>query len=118
MNIDQEEFREELTRWVETGTIPKSWIDSDNTTEIRGLNGSEREADARFQLAIILLEQEKKDEAIIELKRAFRLDPKNWLIRKQLWAGELPEAFYDGNVDYTWQKEQMAREDAALVSES
>ena len=118
VNIDQEEFREELTRWVETGAIPKSWIDSDNTTEIRELNGSEKEADARFQLAIILLEREKKDEAIIELKRAFRLDPKNWLIRKQLWAVELPEAFYDGNVDYTWQKEQMAREDAALVSES
>ncbi len=117
VNIDQEEFREELTRWVETGAIPKSWIDSDNTTEIRELNGSEREADARFQLAIILLEQEKKDEAIIELKRAFRLDPKNWLIRKQLWAVEHPEAFYDGNVDYTWQKEQMTREDAALVSE-
>ena len=57
VNIDQEEFREELTRWVETGAIPKSWIDSDNTTEIRELNGSEREADARFQLAIILLEQ-------------------------------------------------------------
>lgn len=40
-----------------------------------------------------------------------------WLIRKQLWAIETPEAFYEGNVDFEWQKEQMAREEAAQVAE-
>jgi tetratricopeptide (TPR) repeat protein len=117
VNIDQDEFREELSGWVETGVIPKAWIDADNGAEIGEMSGSEKEADARFQLAIVLLEQDKRDDAIKELKRAFRLDPKNWLIRKQLWAVEHPEVFYDGNVDYTWQKEQMAREDAAIASD-
>ena len=34
----------------------------------------------------------------------------NWLIRKQMWAIEAPEAFYDGPVDYAWQKAQQKRE--------
>ncbi len=118
VNIDQAEFREELESWVRTGVIPKGWIDADDGREIQELTVEEREADARFQLAIVLLEQNKRPEAITELKRAFRLDPKNWLIRKQLWAVEHPEAFYDGNVDYGWQKEQMAKEDAALATDS
>ena len=61
-----------------------------------------------------MLENDKKEAAIAELKKAFELDPENWLIRKQLWAIETPEAFYDGNVDYGWQKAQMAREKVAL----
>ena len=78
------------------------------------MTADEREADAKFQHAIALLKQGKREDAIAELKRAFVLDPKNWLIRKQLWAIENPGMFYDGNVDYRWQKEQMAREDEEL----
>ena len=63
-------------------------------------------------MAIALLEQGKRDKAITELKEAFRLEPENWLIRKQLWAIETPEAFYAGEVDYAWQKDQVKREDA------
>ena len=39
-------------------------------------------------------------------------DAQNWLIRKQLWAIEHPEAFYDGYVDYAWQKQQIEKENA------
>ena len=35
------------------------------------------------------------------------LDPSHWNMRKQLWAIEHPERFYDGAVDYGWQKEQV-----------
>ena len=114
VNIDQAAFRAELTEWVTTGAIPKAWLDADQKTAPRDLTPQEREADARFQLAVVLLESGKKAEAIAELKRAFHLDPQNWLIRKQLWAVETPDAFYSGDVDYTWQKEQMAREQAEL----
>ena len=38
-----------------------------------------------------------------------QLNPNNYLIRKQIWAVEHPERFYKGDVDYSWQKEQMAR---------
>ena len=28
----------------------------------------------------------------------------NWIIHKQIWAVEHPDKFYDGNVDFGWQK--------------
>lgn len=114
INIDNDEFRQQLESWADTGRIPSEWLEADRQAAPAELTGDEKEADARFQLAITLLELGKKDEAVAELKRAFHLDPENWVIRKQLWAVEHPESFYDGNVDYGWQKEQMAREQAEL----
>ena len=113
VNIGQEAFREQLTHWAQTGEIPGAWREM----EAEGpdsLTAEEQEADARFQLAVVLLESGKKSEAIDELKRAFRLDPQNWLIRKQLWAIEHPEAYYDGDVDYAWQKQQIEKENAEV----
>lgn len=115
VNIDDEKFHAEVTEWATTGAIPKAWIDADKQSQPRALTANEQEADARFQLAIVLLSNNKKGDAIAELKKAFQLDPENWLIRKQLWAIETPEAFYDGNVDYGWQKAQMEREKAVLA---
>jgi len=109
VNIDDEKFRRELEEWVESGAIPRTWIEMDGDA-LQPLSAAEKEADARFQLAIVLLEQKRHEEALAELKRAVKLDPENWLIRKQLWAVESPEAFYEGDVDYGWQKRQMERE--------
>ncbi len=39
-----------------------------------------------------------------------KADPDHWNLRKQLWAVENPDKFYDGPVDYGWQKEQLAVE--------
>ena len=35
-------------------------------------------------------------------------EPDHWNLRKQLWAVENPDKFYDGKVDYDWQREQLA----------
>lgn len=115
VNIDDDDFAGQLAEWVETGAIPQEWIHNDRQDEPRQLSADEAEADARFQLAQVLLQKGEKDEAIAELKRAVQLDPQNWLIRKQLWAIEVPEAFYEGNVDYAWQKAQMEREEQELL---
>lgn len=114
VNIGDDDLQNELAEWATSGTVPKAWADVDKDTKLRSLTAEEKEADARFQLAVVLLESGKRKEAIVELKQAFVLDPQNWLIRKQLWAIETPEAFYDGDVDYGWQKEQMAREKGVL----
>ena len=37
------------------------------------------------------------------------LEPDNYIIRKQIWAVQNPDRFYSGDVDYAWQKEQMAQ---------
>ncbi len=114
VNIDRGALREEVDEWVTTDRIPSAWRELDRNDTLPGLSPDEAEADARLQLAIVLLDRDQRDAAIAELQRAFRLDPANYLIRKQLWAIEHPEAFYTGRVDYDWQREQMAREAAAL----
>ncbi len=68
------------------------------------------EADARFQLGLVLLEIGKKEEAMAEWRKALALDPQNWIIHKQIWAVEHPDKFYSGNVDYDWQKRQLEAE--------
>lgn len=117
VNIDDEVFRAELAAWATSGAIPAAWQAMPGGGRPQPLTLAEREADARFQLAIVLLERESQAEAVGQLKQAVRLDPQNWLIRKQLWALEAPEAFYSGAVDYDWQKAQMEREAAGLLAD-
>lgn len=40
-------------------------------------------------------------------REGIEVEPDHWNMRKQLWAIENPERFYDGKVDYAWQKEQV-----------
>ncbi len=68
------------------------------------------EAMARFQLGLVLLETGKKQEAMDEWRKALALDPQNWIIHKQIWAVEHPDKFYNGDVDYGWQKTQLESE--------
>lgn len=114
VNIDNSSFRRELVAWVTQDTIPTSW--SGELVSMAEITPEAREADARFQLALSLLDTGKKAEAVEELAKAFRLDPENWLIRKQFWAIDHPEAFYAGRVDFDWQKAQIEREGAFLSS--
>lgn len=112
VNIDDDGFRSELTDWVVEGRAAENW--SAAMPAPRKMTPEAAEADARFQLAVVLLKSDKRDQAVKELQAAMILDPENWLIRKQLWAIETPDAFYEGDVDYGWQKEQIARE-ASLI---
>lgn len=80
-----------------------------------GLNAQvTTEAAARFQLGLVLLEVGKKEEAMIEWRKALALDPQNWIIHKQIWAVEHPDKFYEGDVDYGWQKAQLEVEKRKL----
>jgi tetratricopeptide (TPR) repeat protein len=117
VSIDDENFRRELGQWAQSGSIPPSWREMASPARPAPFTYDEREALARFELAVVLLERGEREEAIAELRRAVRLDPQNWLIRKQLWAVHTPEAFYSGPVDYAWQKQQMEKEAAELLGE-
>lgn len=70
-------------------------------------------AEALTELAAAHLAGGDKAAAAAALKRARKLDPENWLIRKQIWALEQPEHFYEGPVDFAWQREQIRRENNA-----
>lgn len=49
--------------------------------------------------------------ALAAWAEAFEKDPKNFVIRKQIWRALYPERFGDP-IDLGWQKEQIAREAA------
>ena len=70
------------------------------------------EANSRFQLGLVLLEAGKKTEAMAEWRTASALNPQNWIVHKQIWAVEHPEKFYERDVDYGWQKQQLEAEEA------
>ncbi len=40
-------------------------------------------------------------------REASALEPRTFIINKKLWAVEHPEKFYDGPVDFDWQREQL-----------
>ncbi len=58
-----------------------------------------------------LMREGRRDEALAAWARAFEEDPKNFVIRKQVWRALYPDRFGEP-IDLAWQKEQIAREDA------
>lgn len=65
---------------------------------------------ARFRLAAALLEIGDREAALATLREAHVLKPDDWIIRKQIWALENPEKFYNGPIDVAWQREKLTRE--------
>jgi len=64
------------------------------------------DASTHFRYGRLLLAQGRKDEGVASLKRALAADPGNYVIKKQIWALENPDRFYDGGIDWDWQKQQ------------
>ncbi len=64
---------------------------------------------ARFSLGSALLAIGKRDEALLRLREALRLDRENFLIRKQIWLIEHPEKFHP-EIDWDWQRAQLRKE--------
>ena len=109
INVANKETITMLEKWLSDPTYNATLLRS-----VKPLNKSQNpqviEANARFQLGLTLLEIGKKAEAMAEWRKALALDPKNWIIHKQIWAVEHPDKFYDGNVDFGWQKAQLEAE--------
>lgn len=98
-------------RRSETARLVEDWIDA---KELDGpaddeLGPEHSQANAHFRAGLGFYSEGKVDEAMAEWRHGVELEPDNYIIRKQLWAVENPEKFYDGDVDYDWQKEQMAK---------
>jgi tetratricopeptide (TPR) repeat protein len=73
----------------------------------KAVDSDPESAEGPFRIGRAMLKQDRKKQALVELKKAWELDKGNWIIRKQIWAIEHPEKFYDGKVDYDWQKVQI-----------
>lgn len=94
--------RDSIATWLEHGGVALPTQREAATTD-----SSKAEIELRCALAALYLQNQEIDQAVIQLKRALRRDPDNWLVRKQIWAIEHPEKFYEGNVDFGWQRDQL-----------
>lgn len=103
-DIRRDDQRQRLVEWIKTGQVVRDGGKGSRLTE------SQLDARLRVQFAAQLLSSGEKEQALVQLKKALTGDPKNWLIRKQIWAIQHPERFYKGPVDYTWQREQLQRD--------
>jgi len=64
-----------------------------------------------FARGLALYEAGDVEGAAAVWRAGIAVEPDHWNMRKQLWAIEHPERFYDGAVDHGWQKEQVERGD-------
>lgn len=103
-SIDRSSDRAQIARWIEEGVVEKVSL-------LPGEQSSNPAAELRFQAAALLLSRGDPARALTMLRKALHFDPKNWLIRKQIWAIENPDRFYAGPVDYEWQKKQLQKEE-------
>ncbi len=68
------------------------------------LDARHAESNALFREGLELYESGRTAEALARWRQGLELDPDNYLVRKQIWAVENPERFYEGDVDYDWQR--------------
>ena len=100
-DIGRRETAEILERWVSgqsealAGEGPAGVLDTRHS-----------ESNAVFREGLELYESGRIAEALARWRQGLELNPDNYLIRKQIWAVENPERFYEGDVDYNWQREQ------------
>lgn len=78
----------------------------------RALDLDSESANAAFGLGTALHQLGQTDEALDAWRRALKIEPDNFVIRKQIWRVNNPEKFYPV-VDYDWQKVQLTAEKAA-----
>lgn len=103
INPSKKELIEQIAEWIDKGDSAK--IVQSAQISISPVSPKLEESQLRFNLGVNLYNQGKKEEAIVEWRKALELDPDSWIIHKQIWAVEHPDKFYNGDVDFAWQKE-------------
>lgn len=110
-HIDDGDFQQDLVRWLTEPSYEAEVLAQKKPSTQQKVQSPEfQEADLRFRLGLVLLQKGEPREAVQQWRKALALDPGNWIIHKQIWAVENPERFYEGSVDYQWQKEQLEAE--------
>ena len=103
-DIGRRETAEILERWV---SGQSEALAGDGQAGV--LDTRHSESNAVFREGLELYRSGRIGEALTRWRQGLELNPDNYLIRKQIWAVENPERFYEGDVDYNWQREQTAK---------
>ena len=105
-DIQKPEFRKAANIWV-SGQLPTA--DSSQEPDVTNSESAHAEAVRLFDNGMKLYESGQARQALALWRDAVALEPDNYVIRKQIWAVENPDKFYAGDVDYDWQKGQLAQ---------
>lgn len=105
-DIAKPEFRQAADAWASTGETSG---DSPQKADVTESESSHAEASRLFEKGMQLYGRGEVEEALTLWRQCVALEPDNYVIRKQIWAVENPDRFYDGDVDYDWQKGQLAK---------
>jgi hypothetical protein len=108
VNVTKDSHRMAITRWLKQDRNLLTAVGQSDPEPPRGF--ASETARLRFSLAAHFLGNGKSARALVQLRKARDADPRNWLIRKQIWAIDHPERFYQGKVDFAWQHEQYLKE--------
>ncbi len=106
-DIIKAEYRQIAEAWVSTGEMPE--LDSPQDANVTDSESSHSEAVRLFDEGMSLYNAGQVEKALVLWRKGVALEPDNYVIRKQIWAVENPDRFYEGDVDYDWQKGQLAR---------
>ena len=102
-------------RREDTAAVVERWaagLDPDTATATRpeALPGAElSDSNALFREGLERFRAGDVAAAVSIWRRGLKLDPDNYVIRKQIWAVENPDRFYAGDIDTVWQREQRAK---------
>ncbi len=98
-------------RNIQTRNKLKNWLindqDFNNQIEMTKFTNKTKESNQLFQKGMDSFQSGKIQEALDYWKEGIKIDPKNYIIRKQVWAIEHPDKFYSGEINYQWQKTQI-----------
>ena len=103
-NIDKGSDSEEIANWLRTGLIETS------PEPVEAVAFKAPEARLQFEAAAVTIANQDSETALDLLNGALAFDTKNWLIRKQIWALENPDRFYEGPIDFDWQQQQIQKD--------
>lgn len=107
-DIDDPNFYEACRAWAGGAPVPELWSSRIGSP----LSSQAREALRYLAESQKALSRGEREKALTLLRRGYEKDPENWTIRKQIWALENPDKFYEGEKpDYDWQKQQREMED-------
>ena len=101
-DIRRRETAEVVEKWA-AGSSP-----SESLAEAEQSMGTEHsEANTLFRQGLDLYRDGNVNEALACWREGLEVEPDNLIIHNQVWAVQNPERFYDGEVDYGWQREQI-----------
>lgn len=99
------DIRNPATKKLVSGFLLNGEVTLTDETEVKG--AVDVASLDHFERGLELYGSGDFEGAAVIWRQGMELEPDHWNMRKQLWAIEHPDRFYDGKVDYDWQRIQV-----------